>query len=619
MGQEITISAVIITFNEEKNIGRCLRSLDGIADEIIVVDSGSTDKTVEICKRHEARVFDREFDGFSEQKNWAGEQATCHYILSIDADEVLSEPLKKSILKVKHDCTHEAFSFNRRNYYCGKWIRFAGWYPDRKIRIWRKGTASWQGAVHETLTFSKPDIGWLKGDLLHYSFSSLHEHLRTIRRYSGIRADEAGRSGKAMPGLLVSILKAGWKFIQAYLLKAGFLSGGKGFTVCLNSAMRYLIQYSAFQKKRNVAEPGKAICFFNTTKAWGGGEKWHLSSANYIAGHSEKVYFAVSPGSALDRKITGTSLSKYRIKITNSSFINVFKLARLRRFFRDNHIRTVIFNSPADLKAGGLAAFFAGVPNIIYRRGIAVSPRGNWFNTFLFSCVVDQFIVNSHDTLKQLLKNVSIPADSLKINLIYNGLADPLAGESISPEIKDHADRKIILGNASRLVKQKGLDHLLQVAALLNSRSIDFELRIAGTGPLQGELESAAAKLNLREKVKFLGFMDRMDDFYKSLDIYLCTSEFEGFGYSIAEAMMAARPVVAFDTSSNPELIHDAETGYLVPAFDTALFAGKVGLLIDDPSLRNRMGADARKFALMNFEINQQNVRLKNFLLNELK
>ena len=146
----IKLSSVIITLNEERNIGRCLDSLRGIADEIVVVDSGSTDRTEEICRTFGVRFFQHPFDGFTEQKNFAIDQCSFEHILSLDADESLSEELKKSVTAVKSNWNKDGYSFNRFTNYCGKWIKHCGWYPDRKLRLFRKEKGRWQGnKLHE--------------------------------------------------------------------------------------------------------------------------------------------------------------------------------------------------------------------------------------------------------------------------------------------------------------------------------------------------------------------------------------------------------------------------------------------------------------------------------------
>src|SRR6187402_3943754 len=165
----IRISAIIITFNEQENIGRCIDSLLPVADEILVVDSFSTDATKSICIRKGARVIEHKFEGYIEQKNLGIEQATHDYILSIDADEYLSERLTQSILSVKHTATNEAFQMNRLSSYAGKWISHTDWYPDKKLRLWNRNFGKWGGPnPHEKVILQNSvEVKHIKGDLLH--------------------------------------------------------------------------------------------------------------------------------------------------------------------------------------------------------------------------------------------------------------------------------------------------------------------------------------------------------------------------------------------------------------------------------------------------------------------
>jgi len=241
-----TLSVVIITFNEERNIKRCLDSVAPVADEIIVVDSHSTDATEAICDRYDVKFFTQDWIGYIDQKNLANDLATCDLILSIDADEALSKELAESIQKIKNqDIESKAFSMNRLMNYCGKWIRHCGWYPDTKVRIFKRGQAEWTGKkVHETLSLAEnTEIVHLDGDLLHYSYYSPEEHRRRIEKYALLSAEEMAESGKR-PSAASAYLHAGWKFLRDYVFKAGFLDGGKGWTICKTNAYGVWYKYN---------------------------------------------------------------------------------------------------------------------------------------------------------------------------------------------------------------------------------------------------------------------------------------------------------------------------------------------------------------------------------------
>ncbi len=225
------ISAVLISFNEEKYIGQCLKSLQEVADEIVVVDSFSTDKTKSICEEHGARFISREWQGYSATKNFANEQAKHDYVLSVDADEVLSDELISSIKETKYSGLSplSVYSFNRLNNYCGQWIKHAGWYPDTKVRLFAKQSTRWEGEVHEKLVFAQnPSVVKLQGDLLHYSIESKQDHIQREKKYASL--------AKKYPNRFAAWMAAIFKFFKMYILKLGFLEGKLGFQLCLISA-----------------------------------------------------------------------------------------------------------------------------------------------------------------------------------------------------------------------------------------------------------------------------------------------------------------------------------------------------------------------------------------------
>jgi glycosyltransferase involved in cell wall biosynthesis len=231
------ISVVIITFNEEKNIGRCLDAIIGIAEDVVVVDSFSTDRTKEIVLEKGARFVTHKFEGHIQQKNWAISQAKFPIILSLDADEVVSELLKSEILKAKENWDADGYYFNRLNNYCGKWIKHCNWYPDRKLRLWDSRKGKWGGTnPHDKFEMeSGCSVKYIKADLMHYTFHTIEQHIETINKFSTIAAQMRFKKGKKT-NLLRILFKPFTKFIFQYILRLGFLDGYYGYIVCKNSA-----------------------------------------------------------------------------------------------------------------------------------------------------------------------------------------------------------------------------------------------------------------------------------------------------------------------------------------------------------------------------------------------
>lgn len=253
------ISAVIITLNEERNIERCLNSVLKVADEIVVVDSFSTDSTRSICEKFGARFIQNTFTGYRDQKNFAIEQASFDFILSLDADEALSPELEKSILEVKNNWTCDAYKFSRLNNYCGQWIYHSNWYPDRKIRLFDRRKGRWGGLnIHETVKMQPGSkICTLPGDLLHWSLHTYEEHIDKANRFSTISANEYYRMG-VKSSIFKIIFNSSWRFFKAYFLKLGFLDGYNGFVISSLSAYTSFLKYIKLhqlyindRKKRN--------------------------------------------------------------------------------------------------------------------------------------------------------------------------------------------------------------------------------------------------------------------------------------------------------------------------------------------------------------------------------
>ena len=227
------ISAVIITYNEEGFIGKCLDSLEGVVDEIVVVDSFSTDRTEEICKQHNAKFFKHPFEGFRDQKNYALKFATYNHVLSIDADEALSCELRKSILALKENWEYDGYFVSRRNNYCGRWINHSGWYPDRQLRFFRVDSGAWgEQNIHERfILHNENSAGKLEGDLLHWPFKTVAEHDEKMKRYSEISAKEYHKSGKKA-SFFSPFIHGFWSFFRTYVINAGFLDGREGYIIC---------------------------------------------------------------------------------------------------------------------------------------------------------------------------------------------------------------------------------------------------------------------------------------------------------------------------------------------------------------------------------------------------
>lgn len=244
------LSGVIITFNEARNIGRCLHSLKDVCDDILVLDSFSSDETEAICRQHGVRFEQNTFVGHIQQKNEALKRAIHPWVLSLDADEALSDTLKQNILAWKSkDQEPMALTVNRLTNYCGTWIKHSGWYPDTKLRLVFKEMAHWGGVNPHDQLIVQPGvpIHQLTGDLLHYSYYSKADHFKQIDYFSNIAANELFAK-KIKSSWAKIILKVSAQFIKSYIIKRGYLDGLAGWQIATRSAFATYRKYSMLRK-----------------------------------------------------------------------------------------------------------------------------------------------------------------------------------------------------------------------------------------------------------------------------------------------------------------------------------------------------------------------------------
>jgi len=247
------ISATIIAHNEAHHIARAIRSLS-CADEVIVVDSGSTDNTVEVARSCGARVLSHAWEGFAAQKNFATSQANHDWILSLDADEELDEAAQTAVMGWKATQPNAAgYQFARRAFYCGRWILHSGWYPDYKLRLFDRGKGEWQGAyVHESAVVAGK-VETLAGEILHYTCDSLDDHARRIEFYTGLAAQEMFDRDERVSSIR-GFFAPPWVFLNTYFLRLGFLDGPQGFAIARMAARYVQRKYEKLSRLRKDCE-----------------------------------------------------------------------------------------------------------------------------------------------------------------------------------------------------------------------------------------------------------------------------------------------------------------------------------------------------------------------------
>jgi glycosyltransferase involved in cell wall biosynthesis len=363
----------------------------------------------------------------------------------------------------------------------------------------------------------------------------------------------------------------------------------------------------------------KNVCFFNSVNFWGGGEKLHLEYALEFRKKNYNVTVVTKNNSPLSEASKQNGLESLHISVGNLSFLNPLKIIKLIRFYKQQEIDTVIFSGSHDLKLGSIAAKLADVKRIVYLRGLAVPIKNDFVNYFIFKHILTHIVANSQETKKSILLNLSEYIDDEKVKTIYHGIKI----ESLDSDDNRKNDtiiskgRGVILGSAGRLTKQKGQHLLIEVAKNLKEKNIEFTLFIAGTGKLEAELKSLIKKYNLQQEVILLGFVKDMDAFMNSIDIFLLSSIWEGFGYVLVEAMIKSKPVIAFNVSSNPEIVTQNKTGFLINYPDTELFARKTQQLIQNEDIRKQLGENGKMTVRNRFNLSDRITEFEYYLLDK--
>jgi len=256
MSDRVPISVTVLTFNEEGRVRDCLESVKW-ADEIIVVDSLSTDGTLEIVKEYTDRIVQRPWPGYVEQKQFALEQATHEWLLNVDADERVSPELAQEIRNVvrEDDPSFAGWTMPRKTFYLGRWITRGGWYPDRKLRLVRRTKARWEGVEpHDRVVVDGP-VGRLRGDLHHLTYRDMADHLKRINRFTTAAACEMDERGKRFVRAHM-LLNPIAKFLKMYLLRLGFLDGQAGFVIAVLSSYYVFLKYAKLWERRRAARRG---------------------------------------------------------------------------------------------------------------------------------------------------------------------------------------------------------------------------------------------------------------------------------------------------------------------------------------------------------------------------
>ena len=358
------------------------------------------------------------------------------------------------------------------------------------------------------------------------------------------------------------------------------------------------------------------VFFVNTNKQWGGGEKWHIENALSLKKRGFDVAILTFYESELFKRSVALGLATLPVRISNLSFLNPFSLLKLIRLFKKEKPDTLILNFSSDVKAAGIAAYLAGINNIIYRRGNAKPIKNSFLNRRLYKKVITRIIANSEETKRAILQNNANLFPANKIQVIYNGIDIEQYDSDRADTLYTKKSNEIVIGSAGRLSSEKGHMALVNASIYLKNKKLNFICLIAGEGPEENKLKQAVKDACLEDQIIFPGFVYNMKAFISSLDIFVLPSLWEGFGFVTIEAMAGSKPVVAFRVGSNPEIITDHITGFLADENNLVDLTDKIETLICDRELRDAFGRAGRKRAEDVFNATRSVQELERFLLS---
>lgn len=590
---EVKISAVIITLNEEMNIERCIRSLLPLVDEIIIWDALSTDRTKEISEGLGAIVYQQAWEGYSVSKNKANQKTTGDFILSIDADEELSPELLKNLIRIKPTLKDDAYVFTRINNYCGTWIRHSGWYPEYKVRLFKKGDAEWVGEIHEQLEFQKkPEFLIVMGDLLHYSILSVEHHVQKIFLYSKLTAQKDFHNGVRPSVVFHGVLKPLFHFFKNFLLQRGFLDGYKGFVIATMASFERFLRYVKLKELyRNRFHGAKSTCVIQLSSeaTWRGGEQQIAYLIDELQQQGIESIAVVKSNSNFERYCMEKGIRHYSLPFQNS--IDLFTAWKLRSIAKKERASLVHIHSSKSHSIAVLSTLLGLKTPLILSRRVDFELSDTWFSSWKYNHNSIKKILCVSDAIAKIVKpHLRAPE---KCITVHSGVDvhkfDHPPVENLLKKEYHLPEDTLLIGNTSALAGHKDYFTFIDTIELVKKENTNLKAFIIGKGPLEKELKAYVTKKNLDDSIVFTGFRKNIIELLPSLDIFLITSTEEGLGTSVLDAFAARVSVVATEAGGIPEMVHHEETGLLAKPKDATVLAGHIHRLIHSADLRNQI------------------------------
>jgi glycosyltransferase involved in cell wall biosynthesis len=577
------ISAVIITYNEEKYIEQCIKSAKNVADEIVVVDSYSTDRTKEICLSQGVRFIEHPFNGYRDQKNFALSQAAYDYVLSLDADEALSPQLEKTIHTIKHDFRYDGYKFRRLNNFCGRWMYHTSLSPDRKIRLFNRKKARWDGLnIHEKIILDNPESCILiEGNLLHWLYDSYEESIEKINSYTSLLAVEYYRENIKF-NIKKLLIDPSWRFFHSYFIKVGFLDGFDGYAVSKILATTCFLKYLKLrnlyilEKKERTATIHGSI--HSSVSKPGNGKK--LKSPISIGFDAKRAFYNFSglgnysrnllsalaierPGNSYflftsktrDRYIM-KSESQFKLVEPESAVFKLIGSVWRRKYIMNDIVRQKIDiyhglsqELPAGIEKSGIRSVVT-VHDLIFMR---YPEFYNWIDTKIYywklqhACrVSDRIVAISKQTKSDLVKFLNVPPE--KITVIYQG-CNSSYWEKYSDEFMQQIMTKYMLPDRYLLyvgtIEER--KNLFGIVKAIHLKNIKIPVVIIGR-KVERYYKTILNYISENNLNNFI-FTENVQNselpvIYRNAECFIYPSFFEGFGIPLLEALISKTPVI---------------------------------------------------------------------------
>lgn len=607
----IKLSVVIITLNEEKNIGKCLDAAWHVADEIIVIDSFSIDRTRQICDEKKVVFVEHKFDGHIEQKNYAITQANCDYVLSLDADEVLSDSLIESIKKIKLGPKHNAYQLNRMSFYVDRFIKHGHWFPDRKIRLFKKNIGQWGGKNPHDLF--ELNVGrktpTLKGVLFHYTFNSIFEHVRQVNNFSEIGATQLQDQYKFFL-ILKAVISPIWGFLYGYVARLGFLDGWYGLSISVLSSTETFLKYAkAIVKLKTLDALRCDVIHISSMKTWRGGEQ---QVANLLLGQQKQglqVFMIVRRDSALLQYCQLNNIPYAALRFSNG--FNVMSAFRIKSLSKRLQAKVIHMHCSPSHTLTIFSKLFGNPAKLVLSRRVIFPVRPNFLSYKKFNYDGISKIICVSESTREVMKKTVKAVE--KLDVIYDGIDLNKFEQKKSPSLKKElgVEDKLIVGNISAIAPEKDYFTFVNTAeeVLVDIPNVHF--LIIGAGAESDEIGKYIESKNLADSFSMLGFRKDVPELLSILDVFLMTSTMEGLGSTILDAFASKVPVVATKVGGIPEIVINEETGLLSNPKDFEDLSKNVIRLLTDKSLRDKITDNAYQLVESKFSTDNM-VKLTN-------